>query len=47
MFVSNVGLRIYSKIARPKRELVAAFAGIPVANIADNMNRMSCVDEKN
>jgi regulator of RNase E activity RraA len=40
---NNVGFRIYSKIARPPRELVEGFAGIPVANIADNMNRTSCV----
>jgi RraA family protein len=39
----NVGFRIYSKIVRPSRELVEGFSGIPVANIADNMNRTSCV----
>lgn len=44
--MANVGFRIYSKIDRPPRELVAGFAGIPVANIADNMNRLACVDAK-
>jgi RraA family protein len=44
--MANVGLRIHNKIDRPKRELVESFAGIPVANIADNMNRMSCMDAK-
>jgi RraA family protein len=41
--MTNVGFRIYSKIARPDANLVKQFAGIPVANIADNMNRTSCI----
>lgn len=44
--MSNVGFRIYRKINRPDRKLVEAFAGIPVANIADNMNRTPCIDSK-
>jgi regulator of RNase E activity RraA len=44
--VANIGLRIRTKIDRPARALVEGFAGIPVANIADNMNRMSCIDAK-
>lgn len=44
--MSNIGFRIYSKIDRPPRELVEGFAGIPVANIADCMNRLSCIDAK-
>jgi RraA family protein len=44
--MANKGLRVFSKIERPEPALVAAFAGIPVANIADNMNRMSCIDAK-
>lgn len=44
--MSNVGLRIYHTIKRPKREVVESFAGIPVANIADNMNRMFCLDAR-
>jgi RraA family protein len=41
--MTNVGFRIYSRIARPDPNLVSQFVGIPVANIADNMNRMSCI----
>ncbi|CUH96813.1 hypothetical protein P22_2924 [Propionispora sp. 2/2-37] len=44
--MSNVGLRIYLEFNRPPRALVEGFAGIPVANIADNMNRMSCMDAR-
>ena len=44
--MANVGFRIITKINRPEASLVAAFAGIPVANIADNMNRMSCIDAR-
>jgi len=40
----NVGLRIYTKISRPPRELIEGFAGLPVSNIADMMNRMFCLD---
>lgn len=42
----NVNFRIYSKIDRPSPELVKSFAAIPVANIGDCMNRMSCIDAK-
>lgn len=42
--MSNVGFRVYTKIERPAPELVEGFRGIPVANIADNMSRQSCVD---
>lgn len=42
--MSNVGLRIYSQINRPAKELLESFSGLPVANIADNMNRMFCID---
>lgn len=38
-----VGFRITPRIQRPPRDLVAGFAGLPVANIADNMSRMFCV----
>jgi len=44
--MSNVGLRIFSQISRPPKALIDGFTGIPVANIADNMNRMSCMDAK-
>ncbi|HWR38289.1 MAG TPA: RraA family protein [Patescibacteria group bacterium] len=44
--MSNVGLRIKKNINRPSKEVIAAFAGLPVANIADMMNRMFCIHEK-
>lgn len=44
--MSNVGLRIYTNINRPSKELIESFAGLPVANIADMMNRMFCIDAK-
>lgn len=42
----NAGFRIYTKINRPSKELVEQFRGLPVANIADEMNRFSCVDAR-
>lgn len=44
--MSNVGMRIFLNINRPPRFLIDGFAGIPVANIADSMNRMSCMNAK-
>lgn len=44
--MSNVGLRIHTKINRPAKELIEGFAGLPVANIADMMSRMFCIDAK-
>ncbi|HWR41068.1 MAG TPA: PilZ domain-containing protein [Patescibacteria group bacterium] len=44
--MTNVGLRIFPQINRPPQALINGFAGLPVANIADNMNRMSCLDAK-
>jgi len=44
--MSNVGLRIFPHNSRPSKALIEGFAGLPVANIADNMNRMSCMDAK-
>ncbi|MDR3562404.1 MAG: 4-carboxy-4-hydroxy-2-oxoadipate aldolase/oxaloacetate decarboxylase [Negativicutes bacterium] len=44
--MSNVGFRVYTKINRPDKELVEQFKGLPVANIADEMNRLSCVDAR-
>ncbi|SFL75013.1 RraA family protein [Pelosinus propionicus] len=44
--MSNVGCRVFMKINRPSKELVEGFRGIPVANIADEMNRFSCVDAR-
>ncbi|GAP34436.1 RraA family protein [Piscinibacter sakaiensis] len=42
--MSNVGFRIFKRIHRPSPELVRGFQGIPVANIADEMGRMFCMD---
>lgn len=44
--MSNAGCRIYLKINRPDRDLVEGFKGLPVANIADEMNRFFCMDAK-
>jgi len=44
--MSNVGFRVFGAIDRPARSLIEGFSGIPVANIADNMNRMSCLDAR-
>ncbi len=44
--MANSGFRIYNKINRPDKELVDQFRGLPVANIADEMNRLSCVDAR-
>lgn len=42
--MSKPGFRIYTKINRPSKDLVEKFINIPVANIADNMGRIACVD---
>lgn len=42
--MANIGFRIYTKINRPDREVVEGFRNLPVANIADMMNRTSCLD---
>lgn len=44
--MSNAGCRIFLKINRPEKALVQGFSGIPVANIADEMNRFFCVDAR-
>ena len=41
--MSNAGFRIKSSFMRPDKELIEAFRGIPVANIADCMNRSACL----
>lgn len=38
------GCRIKKNFTRPPKELIEAFAGIPVANIDDNMGRIAAVD---
>ena len=39
-----IGFRVYKKVKRAAPDLVEAFRGIPVANIADNMGRITCID---
>lgn len=42
--MSNIGMRIYSNINRPSNDLIKQYRGLPVSVIADNMNRMSCMN---
>lgn len=42
--MSNLGFRIFTEFERPSRELIEGFMDLPVANLADNMGRISCVD---
>jgi RraA family protein len=44
--MSNIGMRVYSNINRPTKEAVNEFKGLPVSVIADNMNRMFCMNPK-
>ncbi len=44
--MANPGFRIKKTFPRPDRALVEAFAGIPVANIGDNMNRICCMNAR-
>lgn len=44
--MANPGFRIKLNIPRPSRSFVEQFRGIPVANIGDNMNRISCMDAR-
>ncbi len=40
----GIGFRIFTRIQRAPRALVEQFRGLPVANIADEMNRGFCLD---
>jgi RraA family protein len=40
----GIGFRIFNRIHRAPATLVAQFRGLPVANIADEMNRGFCLD---
>ena len=42
----NPGLRVKMSFTRPDPNLVKQFAGIPVANIGDNMNRICCMNAR-
>jgi RraA family protein len=45
-FMSHLGFRVLNQFERPSKNLVQRFRGIPVANIADCMNRIFCVDTR-
>lgn len=40
----SIGFKVNYEIKRPDPALVSKFNGLPVANIADEMSRMSCID---
>lgn len=44
--MANPGFRVKRTFARPDKTLVEGFAGIPAANIGDNMNRMACMNAR-
>lgn len=44
--MSNIGFRVFSKINRPDPNLVSKFKALPVANIADMMNRSNVPDAR-
>lgn len=44
--MSDIGFRIFKKINRPPKSLVESFGDIPVANVADEMGRMFCLDAR-
>ncbi|WP_279028604.1 RraA family protein [Gibbsiella quercinecans] len=44
--MSNIGFRVFSKINRPDANLVSKFKALPVANIADMMNRSNVLDAR-
>jgi regulator of RNase E activity RraA len=46
MIKANIGFRIFTRIHRAPKALVEEFRGLPVANIADEMNRMFCLDAR-
>jgi RraA family protein len=39
----NPGFRVITKIKRAPKSLIKKFEGVPVANIGDNMSRLSCM----
>ena len=44
--MTNPGFRVKKSFLRPDPEMVKQFAGIPVANIGDNMNRINCMNAR-
>lgn len=43
--MGTIGFRIHSEIERAPKDLIEKYYGVPVANIADNMGRISCVEQ--
>lgn len=44
--MSNIGFRVIADFNRPRKELIEKFKYYSTANIADNVNRFFCLDEK-
>lgn len=44
--MSNPGFRVKKSFYRPDKTLIEAFREIPVANIGDNIGRMSCMNAR-
>jgi len=44
--MANPGFRVKKSFTRPDPALVKQFAGIPAANIGDNMNRICCMNAR-
>jgi RraA family protein len=44
--MSHLGFRILEDFERPSKNIIKKFRNIPVANIADCMNRFFCVDSR-
>ena len=42
--MTNIGMRINTKVNRTAKELISQFENLPVPVIADNMNRMFCMN---
>lgn len=42
--MSNMNLRIYTKVTRLSADIIQRFEDIPVANVADQMNRKGCME---
>lgn len=44
--MSSIGNRVFTKIDRPDKSLIEAFAGLPSSNINDEMNRLYCMHDR-
>lgn len=40
----SIGFKVNYEVKRPDKKIVEQFLSLPVANIADEMNRMTCLD---